>query len=280
MAAPRTSALARRFHALDRGLRPGFTRALRRFFAAQSTRVLVRYLGLYALFEAVFPQPKPEELLPDLEKQVLWMAMLPFLLQASLNSGAVAGDLVGLEELTEADPRVAELLSEAGIRIAGIHRTTLEAIRATLADGASAGYSVAQIAYGVPEDGFRGLSAVVNEVYKGRAETIARTELARCTNLAALERYSEAGAAEVYVIDGTAPTPCGWLFHDDEDKANDTWRTVIDARQHPLAHPNCRRRFIGPRPGRNRVPQLPPVVALPPRPQRLRITVEIQRRPR
>lgn len=273
----RTDRLARRFHALDRHLGLAFALALQRFFAAQSGRVLARYLGLYVLLEGLFPQPKPEELLPDFERQLLWLAMLPFLSQAIQQSGNLAGDLVGFEDLAEADPRVAELLSETLPRIAWMHRTTLDAIRTTLADGAARGYSATQIAHGVPEDDFRGLSAVVKETYKGRAETIARTEIARATNLAALERYQEAGASEVYVIDGTTPAPgCGWLYHDDKDKANDTWRTVIDARQHPQAHPNCVRRFLPPRPGRNRVPHLPPV----PKPRRLRITIQIERGPR
>lgn len=269
-----TSRLARRFHALDSRLRPAFALALRQFFAGQADRVLTRYLALYFAVELVAPQPHPEELLPDQERQLLLLAMVPFLYAALTESGNLAGALVGLDAMAEADPRIGELLSETAPRAAWMHRTTLDAIRAALAEGVSRGYTVGQIAHGVPEDSFLGVYAVVAETYRGRSETIARTELARATNLAALERYQEGGASEVYVIDGMAnPTPCGWLYHDDEDVANDTWRTVIDARQHPIAHPNCHRRFLPPMPGRNRVPQLP-------RPQRLHITVDIERGPR
>lgn len=268
---PSTSALAARFHALDQRLRPAFIRRLQRFFAGQAERVLTRYLALYGAADTIAPQPAPEELLPDEERTHLWLALLPFLLTTTTQSGTLAGNLVGLAELTETDPMVSELLNEAGTRLAGMHRTTLDAVRTTLADGAARGYTVSQIAQGVPDDGFRGLRAVVTETYRGRAETIARTELAQASARVAIDRYQQAGHPMVYVVDGTTPTACGWLYHDDDDKANDTWRTVIDARAHPVSHPNCVRRFL-PGPPRTVPPATPP--------QRLRITVAVTRGPR
>jgi len=37
---------------------------------------------------------------------------------------------------------------------------------------------------------------------------------------------------------------CGWLEHNDPDRANRTLRTVQDALAHPLSHPNCQREFL------------------------------------
>jgi hypothetical protein len=51
----------------------------------------------------------------------------------------------------------------------------------------------------------------------------------------------ELGVDFVEVSDGA---DCGWLSHDDPDRANRTLRTVQDALAHPAAHPNCQRQFL------------------------------------
>lgn len=271
MALP-TSRLKQRFASLGRDTYAGFVAQLRRFFGDQAARVLARYFGLYLVVDAVAPQPYAEELLPSIEQVLLWYASAPWLRRASLQSTGLAATAVGFKPTREVDPLLLEqLLRASASMVGGIHRTTLEAIRTTLAEGARRGYTVSQIARGVPVDGFRGLNSVVEETYKNRAETIARTELARTTNLAMLERYQQAGVPMVYVIDGMSPTPCGWLRHDDPDQANDTWRTLIDAQAHPLAHPNCVRRFLPAKPGTH-TPWVPPV---PTPSNRFRITVSL-----
>jgi hypothetical protein len=87
--ATRDSTLARRFHRLDANLRPAFTRHLQRFFATQSARVIHRFLLAVPAahwdratkddFEElpVVP-PTAEEILPDEERQLLWLALVPF----------------------------------------------------------------------------------------------------------------------------------------------------------------------------------------------------------
>lgn len=225
---------------------------MRRFFRGQARRVVDRFLYPHIQVKAdedlepdpsapVTVPPAPEELLPDSEKGLLLLALTPFLLQAILQAGNLAGTLVGVPILVMHDPRVAEILKQAGTRIAGMEQTTLEAVRATLAEGVLRGYSARQIAYGVPEDGFLGLNSTVSETYKGRAELIARTEIVHARQLVALERYAEAGYNMIYVTDGFS---CGWTTHNDPDTANGSVRTVTECSGWPLAHPSCQRVFL------------------------------------
>lgn len=239
--------IALRFHAQDAKIRAPLTRHLQRFFASQGQRSIERMLlaipaarwdqhtkDVYELPPAV---PSAEEVLPDEERSRLWLALIPFLLQATLNAGNLAGLLVGLEIMVEHDPRVSDMLRrEAGQRIAGMHRTTLDAVRATLAEGVQRGYSARQIAYGVPEDGFRGVRSTVTETYSGRAQTIARNEIAAARSNIVIERFREARIAEVMISDGA---DCGWSSHNSGDNANGTRRTLIAYQAQPFSHVNC-----------------------------------------
>lgn len=86
----RASTVARRFHRLDANLVPAFTRHLQRFFSDQAARVLYRFLLAIPAAqwdratkddfdELPIVPPTAEELLPDEEKQRLWLALLPYL---------------------------------------------------------------------------------------------------------------------------------------------------------------------------------------------------------
>ncbi|MEV6957289.1 hypothetical protein [Streptomyces sp. NPDC051183] len=74
------------------------------------------------------------------------------------------------------------------------------------------------------------------------AATLAKSAVAY--NAGTLNRTREAGVAFVEVFDGM---DCGWVSHQDPDKAARTIRSVEDAAEFPIAHPRCRRSF-GPRP--------------------------------
>lgn len=230
---------AQRFHALDRGIRDHLTSRLHRYFNAQARRVVSVYLSEYPqIDQPSLRPPHAEELLPDSE---LWPVVLPFLLQAILNASELAGALVGLEPLEAEDPRVQRLLNDAHQRIGTVHAATLNAVRTTLAEGVSRGYSPRQIAHGVPLANYSGLANTVGEMYSGRALNIARTEIATVRQLTALERYQEAHVSLAYVVD---ESECGWTSHADPEVANGTMRTLIEARQHPLSHPGCGRVFL------------------------------------
>ena len=145
-----------------------------------------------------------------------------------------------------APPEMVELLRTAGARIRRINQVTQAAVQATLNEGLARGLSDFQIARGVTElrdtsgnvirQAFTGLRSIVEETYKDRALTIARTEMGIASAESTAERYSDAGVTEVDIIDGAG---CGWLSHDDPDTANGSRRSVGDFRQNPLSHPNC-----------------------------------------
>lgn len=141
-------------------------------------------------------------------------------------------------------PNVTELIdarvSQSARRVVQINAVTRRAIREQLRIGIERGYSRLQIAAGEPADGYRGIGAVVEETYHNRPLTIARTEIATVTNRAVVEAAGLMGYARVRVFDGDE---CGWLSHDDPIKPNGQLYHVRAAYLHPIAHPNCRRRF-------------------------------------
>lgn len=199
---------------------------LRLFFADQARRVVARHrLGA-------------PDLLPPEETARLALVLEPRVRAMVLEAAGLSAALAGAPTLEETDIRLLAILVESATRIRRVSEETRRAVRITLLTGTARGYSPWQIANGVPKDGFRGLRAVVTETYRGRAETIARTEMALACQAAAHDRYQVAGVTEVDVTDGPG---CGWRHHDDPDKAHGTRRPLGEVLAYPVAHPNCRR---------------------------------------
>ncbi len=134
------------------------------------------------------------------------------------------------------DPAVVAALADAGQRVSAINETTLGALRGLLQYGAEQGWTIDQLVDGV--DGMQGLRNLVTESYKGRARTIARTELGTAQNSASLKRYEATGVNAVTVMDGGGPNSC--------QACNDidgTTQTTAWASMNALEHPNCVRAF-------------------------------------
>ncbi len=134
------------------------------------------------------------------------------------------------------DPLVTKILGLAGTRVKDIHETTLQALREVLQYGAEHGWSVDDLVRGDPDAGVRGIREVVEQTYANRARAIARTELGTAQNLAAVQRYREAGVSKVEILDNG---------EDDDDDAckvaNGQIWSVDYFEAHPLEHPNCTR---------------------------------------
>ena len=146
---------------------------------------------------------------------------------------------LGVETVLDlSDPLVTEILAGAGTRVKQIQETTLEELRALLKYGNDNGWSIDHLARGDPENGIPGLRDLIEETYKDRARTIARTELGNAQNTAAVGRFGAAGVEKVFVMDNG-------LDDDDEPckEVNGTVQTLKWAREHPLQHPNCTRAF-------------------------------------
>ena len=103
--------------------------------------------------------------------------------------------------------------------------------------GRKRGYTNDQIINGVPGDKYPGIKKIAT----GRPDLTGRDDVIEVTNNAGIRTMREMGAKLVAVIDGP---DCGWISHDDPDKADGTIRTMAAALQYPKAHPNCVRAFV------------------------------------
>jgi hypothetical protein len=209
------------FYALDKGISRALAARLRRFSRAQARRVVTAY--------RMDPTATAEELLPESERRDLWLAIQPFVLQATLNAAEVAGEMVGLPAFSLQPQATMALLADAQRHVDEAHDTTLKAVRACIAD-----------------DDVLGVDLTAGDLHHAviqphRSQTIAQTEIANARQLAALERYQEARLSAVDVVDEPG---CGWTSHEDPNKANGPVRLLHDARAQPLSHPNCRRVFL------------------------------------
>lgn len=177
-----------------------------------------------------------------------------------------------------ADPFVQDFIQRGAQQVTRVEETTKQAIRDHLSAAQRAGYGVDQIVGGVIDSATKEtLLAPLRDVVSGaglrpgiyteeydrrikqgkteaeardlatkkasnsRAYTIARTELGFAANAGAAARFKTSGlvlAVRVYDGDG-----CGWKSHTDPDKANGSIRSLEEAEQYTLGHPNCQRAY-------------------------------------
>jgi len=134
------------------------------------------------------------------------------------------------ERFTVTDAAANQILVEAARQVVGIDETTRQAIVEQLRVGQSLGLSTWEIAHGRPDIGYRGIDGLYQETWKGRADTIARTELQHAQNEASLNRYTASGMVDmVQIIDGDYDAACS---------ARDG-RIVPLSERPQLLHPNC-----------------------------------------
>ncbi len=142
-------------------------------------------------------------------------------------------------------PRTDELIQErirtSARRVVQINAVTRRAIREQLRIGLERGYSKDQMARGVPTDDYRGIGAVVEETYKNRARTIARTEVATITNRASVQAFRELGYARVRCYDSAE---CGLKGHNHPIKPAGKLFNINAAYIYAISHPNCIRRWV------------------------------------
>lgn len=174
-----------------------------------------------------------DDLLPpeaDTDLQRLFAALQLLIIEVTWNSVNLSG-LLGDIPFEAGAPPVQRLLAEGATRVVQINDTTRQAIRESLVRGVANGYSIQQMANGVPADGYPGIRSIVTEMYRGRAETIARTETAVAQNTAAAERYRAAGVVRVKIMDGTQDDACAAVAG--------TEQSLEWFASNPTAHPRC-----------------------------------------
>lgn len=122
------------------------------------------------------------------------------------------------------------VLDHAGNDIVRINDATRNAVRDALQTANQEGWNLYQIAHGVPDANFRGLDSIVQQLYKGRSEVIARTEVGRASQEAARAQWSELGVGYQEIQDGED-------FDDFCASRNGEVVTIDEAVD--LAHPQC-----------------------------------------
>lgn len=151
------------------------------------------------------------------------------------DSFSIAGRQIGTPvKVNQKSPTVRKLLDQAGERIKGIEDVTRTRVQ---------GYVERAIDEGLSPEGLRDLimEDASGAFSKARAMTISRTEAATVYSLGSIGGYRDSGRVEkVIVFDGDG---CGWTGHDDDDVADGSIRTLDEAEEYPLGHPNCVRAF-------------------------------------
>lgn len=216
--------------ALFADVRPGLASDLRAHFSGLLKRAGVRK-------DVAFPlDPESIDWLAEADdlEAVLRRWYLP------LGEGAYAalGEQLGVELTFDlAAASTARVRNRLANQVAGITDTTRQILRDKVAAAIDRGYSIDELVGGVADDGFVGL----DDLFGTRADTIALTETATAYNTASLSGYADSGLVEtVEVFDGEE---CGWTEHDDPDAADGSIRTLDEADDYPVAHPNCQRAF-------------------------------------
>lgn len=202
----------------------------------------------------------------DAETRILSALVRPVSVLVGDVAAAAVGRELGISETFDRAPAPASL-SAIGRRISTVAEVSRERIAREIRDGVAKGLSVEQIVKGVkpgtanirgPVPAFRGIAGLVDEwsstgtpgfagrvgevpLRSSRAYLIALTETGNAYNSAAIDRYRDTGVVDtVEVFDGP---DCGWVYHDDPDLAHGSFRTLDQAKAHPLSHPRCQRAF-------------------------------------
>lgn len=211
------------------------------YFGALAGRVVARASKAWHPRLEAKDLPKADDLLTPQDEAELRETVKRFYIEVLASSWETWNTALGVEanfELT--DPAVTGILQTAGARVRDIQATTLAALRELLAYGNEQGWSIDQLVRG--DDTRKGLRDLIDETYKGRARTIARTELGEAQQRAAVERYGANGVKNVLVLDNGL---------DDSDPVCQeignggagTVKTLAWAEANPLQHPNCVRCF-------------------------------------
>ena len=174
------------------------TKEVQRFFRGLRNRVdgiLGRWMERSGAESKEFPPDfNPAALLPDgalpdlvaiVERAMLRMSKKTV---DAINANGLAGTLEWSQQL----PFVQSVLVQAPSRATMIHGTTNRAISRAVATALEQGYSVGQLARGVPADKFPGLRSILTET-ENRARMIARTEIMRTQNQTSIGFFKDQG---------------------------------------------------------------------------------------
>lgn len=213
--------------------------ALDNYFGGLADRVIHRALRSEQPKGLSLKALRSDDLLPESEGEELVKLVRRFyveLLQLSWDTWNLELGVTTAFDLT--DPAVTRALEGAGARVQAIQETTRQKLQEALQFGNERGWSIDHLVRGDSELGRPGLRDLVEQTYKGRAQTIARTELGNAQQTASANRYAAFGVDRVLVMDNgfddSAPQ-CVVLGNGGEG----TIMPLSWALSHPLGHPRC-----------------------------------------
>ena len=194
--APRAAMLRRTLLADREELTERLQNDMERFFRRIKNRVdgtIGRHLERNTDEQKQFP-PSFSNLLPDDAENNLGEILYNNFKRVTKSTFARINDsgMAGVLEWSDKLPAVVAITSEASARATIIHNTTKKAFQRVVATALERGYSIEQLARGVPADKFPGIRSVAGETIN-RARLIARTEIMRTQNLSAIAHYKEQG---------------------------------------------------------------------------------------
>ncbi len=220
---------------IRRSMWPSMARDLDGYFSSLSDRVISRAGKALQHATETKELPDADDLLTPKDGQELEKILKRWFVAIAEASWETINLSIGVTvafDLT--DPSITRMLSKAAESVKGITETTRNALIDALHYGNEQGWSIQQLVRG--DEGHAGLSSIIEESYKGRATTIARTELGNAQNTVTSERYKASGIENVGIEDN------GDTDDDDECKeANGQIWTLEYFNAHPLEHPNCTR---------------------------------------
>ena len=108
--------------------------------------------------------------------------------------------LIGAVEWSEQSPVVTGMLTSVQGRASMIHSTTKKWLQRSIVTAFERGYSIEQLARGVPKENFPGVQGIMNDT-KTRSRLIARTETMRSQNMTTTKLYQQQGFNYVQASD-------------------------------------------------------------------------------
>ena len=221
--------------------------ALKRYFDALRSRV-AGVLGRAMQQVTTDAKIEPDEitiamLFPDGARNELARVMsgsYARIVRATWNTIAASG-VAGVLEFDDRLPIISQIVALATSSAEGIDQVSRTAVSRAIEIGIERGYSIQQVARGVPADGFPGINSLVEETYQNRARTIARTEVMRAQNAASIGYYREQGLRWMRAYDPDGDPGDNYIGEDGRtcSERNGLVYTVDDAID-VQSHPNCK----------------------------------------
>ena len=246
-ALPRSVALGEKLLVERETLTDDMEFALKRYFDALRSRV-AGVLGRAMQQTTTDAKIAPDEvtiamLFPDGARNELARVMsgsYARIVRATWDTIAASG-VAGVLEFDDRLPIVSQIVALATSSAEGIDQVSRTAVSRAIELGIERGYSIQQVARGVPADGFPGINSLVEETYQNRARTIARTEVMRAQNAASIGYYREQGIRWMRAYDPDGDPADNYIGEDGRtcSERNGLVYTVDDAID-VQSHPNCK----------------------------------------